>query len=496
MSTLFLAVVVLAGALAPASAQQPAARRRRTSAPAGTRPADKAAFDQLYVLVFLQAGKSYLREDQMPEPSDLDPYIAALKNNDLVTARQKRARLEEVIAAAECVQQGPGGIPHDVYRLLVEQVAGDLEVGAIVEQEFVPNARAGRSLDAAELALTRECGVESRAAVRDRRAAYQKCLGRKRSEAVYLARARLDARTTNAPPAAGCSASLQELEVRRSRLPEGSDEIMRNRLAETRQRLLAGMLNPTDPGSGSVYGNAARNQSPLRATPQSAASLFRNSGRPSPMTSADLKLDEPPLNVADIQTGARLATIARNGQVGFTGMCYAYTKDWLQRAGIVSRSSIDRQSTGSNPLNASAFLFSQFVDRHPALLNRKLRRVPNPAWPLPIGAVVVWAPTSCGYSQDHGHIEIVTRIQPAQACSDGCGNFQWACLEELAPRAEAGRAQSPQAQQAVADAQAAYNRRRSSANLAALRRAKRALAAVEPVTVYVVEREPANVAAR
>jgi len=37
----------------------------------------------------------------------------------------------------------------------------------------------------------------------------------------------------------------------------------------------------------------------------------------------------------------------------------------------------------------------------------------------------------CGYSARSGHIEIVTRIKPPQACSDGCGTFQTACLDEL-----------------------------------------------------------------
>lgn len=494
-SRALLFLLAAAVALPMAAHAQQKKRRRRRPASTDAKPNDKAAFEQIYALLTLQSGKSYLREDDMPEPDDLDAFIAPLPPQDKTAAEAKKKRLQEVVAAAECVQQGPGSIPHDVYKLMIQNVADDLEVGAIVEQEFTPSARAHNQLTADEKALIHECEIESRSAPVARRAAYQQCLGRRKSESVYFATQRLAARTLNAPVNPACGPVLEEVEVRRPKVPAGTADAVGTRLAETRKRLLSGILSPTDPAQATAYSMIARQPANVRPpTAQAAAELFKKSGPVSPFTSQDLKLDEPPLNSADLGTGQRLAQIARNGEIGFTGKCYAYTKAWLEKAGIVKRRDID--SVG---LNGSAYQFAQFVDKHPALLKRKLRRIPQPQWPLPIGTTVVWAPGACGYNAEHGHIEIITRIAPPQACSDGCGNFQWQCLDELSSGPARAQAQLPPAQAAVASAQAAYDSDKTRANLAALRKAKATLADVERrlnprVAAYVVEREPVNVA--
>ena len=58
------------------------------------------------------------------------------------------------------MQAGPGNLSREVYALGVDQMADDLDAGAIVEQEFLPNARAGRSLDAGEKALVKASSAE------------------------------------------------------------------------------------------------------------------------------------------------------------------------------------------------------------------------------------------------------------------------------------------------------------------------------------------------
>ncbi|MDD5628849.1 MAG: hypothetical protein PHU21_07285, partial [Elusimicrobia bacterium] len=368
--------------------------------------------------------------------------------------------------------------PPEVYRLLVGQAALDLQAGAIVERDFAPDARSGRSLDAEEKALVKACQGEARDQAYDRRGFYQKCLGRRRSEAVYLAPGRMAGRSSPHSLPAACAPVLEAAVLARSRLPAGLSDDLGRSLQQTRERLLAG---PTD--SVAVPGSPARQRVLAPRRPESAPA------RPAEPSASDLKLSEPPLDAADLASGVKLAKVAKAGEIGFTGYCYSYVQAALQKAGIV-----DRRDIGAAGASAHAKLFADFVEKNPGLLKRKLRRIPEPSWPVPIGTVVVWSAGACGYSASSGHIEIVTRIKPPQACSDGCAAFQTACLDELGADPRRARAELGPAQAALRQAQADYDSGRTKVRLAALRKKKAALAAVEKrleprVAAYVIERE-------
>ena len=161
----------------------------------------------------------------------------------------------------------------------------------------------------------------------------------------------------------------------------------------------------------------------------------------------------------------------------------------LEELGIVDKETISKAGA-----SAHAKLFADFVDKNPGLLNRKLRRIPEPSWPVPIGTIVVWSAGACGYSSKSGHIEIITRIKPPQACSDGCGTFQTACLDGLGADPPRARAELPKAQTELEQAQSAYDAGRTRARSAVLRQKKAVLAAIEKrlepqVAAYVIERE-------
>jgi hypothetical protein len=198
------------------------------------------------------------------------------------------------------------------------------------------------------------------------------------------------------------------------------------------------------------------------------------------------------MSKADLGTGTKLARVVKNNEIGFTGYCYSYVKSALQTAGIVSKDDIAKAD-----FHRRAEQFNQFVQKNPGLLKRKLLRLPKPTWPLPIGTIVVWSPGACSYDATAGHIEIVTRIKPPQACSDGCGAFQTACLDELSIDPDRAALELPQVQADLDKAQSIYNAaprgfaRRTAA--AELGRKKQALADVktrlEPqVAAYVIER--------
>ncbi|MBI5239969.1 MAG: hypothetical protein HY926_05825 [Elusimicrobia bacterium] len=487
------AVLVLA---APIQAQS----RRRTAAPAKTSALDAQAFEQNYEMIFLLAGQAYLKDGPMPDPGSLEHILAALPEPVRGKARDKKASLERIISGAECVQGGPAGIPLEVYRLMVNQAAEDLKVGAIVEQDFVPNARAGRSLNAEEKSLVKTCQAEARDKPYDRRGFYQKCLGRRRCEAVYLPPAR-PARNAQAQPGPECGPVLESVAQLRSKLPGGLSDDVGRKLDETRGRLLSGSSGwDSLLGAGPASRQRRFGVAPIIGARVSAAPAKGAGGSGSSADAVrtdvhtdgagDLKLGEPPLDSADLDAGLKLARVTKANEIGFTGYCYSYVKAALQKMGIVSRADIEKAGAA-----AHAKLFAEFVERNPALLKRKLRRIPEPSWPVPIGTIVIWSAGACGYSAKSGHIEIVTRIKPPQACSDGCGTFQTACLDQLGSDPPRARAKLPEVQVQLTAAQADYDATKTSAKRAALRRRQAALKAVEKrlepqVAVYVVERQP------
>ncbi|MCX5787223.1 MAG: hypothetical protein NTX64_01750 [Elusimicrobia bacterium] len=476
-----------------------AAHRKRVPVAAGTSAADKQSFEQTYLLVFLQAGHSFLDNGPMPDPSSLKYFIASLKEPELSSATAALHRLEERISDAEAVQEGSGGVPAEAYKLMVDHVAQSLEVGAIVEERFAPNNRAGRSLDASEKSLVAACQAEARDQGYDRRGYYRWCLGRRSAEAVYMDAAHLAQGSEPAPDPVRARL-LGEVMADRSRFAPTLSKDLGAKMEQMRSQLVAGTAQPGAdvPDTASV---------PWSGTGSIGRSLNRMASRTSGAGPSDfrqppgLTVKAPPLNSADLAAGAKLAQIAARDEIGFTGYCYSYVKSALQKAGIVDRSEIDSADDG-----AHAKLFADFVDKNPGLLHRKLLRVPSPQWPLPIGTIVVWSAGACGYSAESGHIEIITRIKPPQACSDGCGTFQVACMEELAAAPAAAAAKLPSAQRDLQQAQADYESAVAAKNAAAKRAAaaalakkKAALKAVQAglhprVAVYVIER-PKTVAA-
>ena len=488
MSRPLLACLLLLASISAAAA--PKARPRKPVVVPKTKTVDKQAFEQTYQLVFLQAGQSFLKDEPMPDPEVLEAFRASLLEPELSSATAAKQRIEALIGDAECVQAGPGAVATDVYTLMVGHVSRSLDVGAIVEQNFLPNGRAGRSLDAGEKVLVAACQAEARNQAYDRRGYYQYCLGRKVSEGVYLDAARMASVSGGPGGGPSCPRVLAAVAADKSRFAPKMTEDLARKIEATRAGLLSGLAVPgdggavvapweTNPVAAGVWGK--------RAPPRGGATDLRQA--------AGLKVNEPPLNSADLSAGTKLARIAVNDEIGFTGYCYSYVKSALQKAGIVDRSAIDSQNAG-----AHAKLFAEFVEKHPALLKRKLLRIPVPSWPLPIGTVVVWSPSACGYSAKSGHIEIVTRIKPPQACSDGCGTFQTACLDELGADPGRARAELSKAETEYLAAKADYDGLAGGKNTTALRAAKAvflkkktALAAVqarlEPkVAAYVIER--------
>lgn len=70
-------------------------------------------------------------------------------------------------------------------------------------------------------------------------------------------------------------------------------------------------------------------------------------------------------------------------------------------------------------------MFGAWANSNPDELRRifRLKRVDTlgtTQFTAPQGSVLVWNAGQCGFSSEHGHIEIVVR--PGHACSDFCGN--------------------------------------------------------------------------
>lgn len=425
----------------------------------------------------------------MPDPASLDPFLTPLKEPQLTKAKTNRQRLEEVIAGAEWVQKGPGSgsVATEIYKLMVDQAADDLGVGVIVEGNFVPNGRAGRSLDASEMALTHACQAEARNQSFDRRAFYQSCLGHRKAEAVYLNPQR--PASGQAPQSQNPAAMLllKEIEANQSRLASNISQTIGQKLQQTREALAAGSYTADDPAN------------PRTSLVRPGPSGFRNLTPPAANSGANsftqpdgLKTNEPPLNSADLSAGSHLASVVKANEIGFTGYCYSYVKSAMQTAGIV-----DRQTIAGTGDGGRAAQFNNFVHDKPYLLKRKLLRIPSPSWPLPIGTIVVWSPGACFYSAKSGHIEIVTHIKPPQACSDGCETFQTACLDELSADPARAALELPKAQDDLTQAQAnldaatgARARRQASATVASKKAAVKSIQKrLEPrVAAYVVQR--------
>jgi len=130
---------------------------------------------------------------------------------------------------------------------------------------------------------------------------------------------------------------------------------------------------------------------------------------------SDLQTDAPP-DPALVSGVEKLGE--RKWKYGGTvGQCYAGVKGLLEKLGVVSSFEGRRGRDGDGKLVRTneltgAYQFNRWVEDHPTLQKRKLRRVPEPSWPLAISDVVVWGRGVCGYNDDWGHIEMIYKLSP------------------------------------------------------------------------------------
>ena len=105
---------------------------------------------------------------------------------------------------------------------------------------------------------------------------------------------------------------------------------------------------------------------------------------------------------------------------GSQGLCYRYVKDHIEQAGIPIRTYIP------DAYELSAYKFAVWAKSDPAGL-AAAHFAPSSVGldALPLGAVLVWRAGQCGYSAEHGHIEI--NIGGGRACSDFCGHIRRDC---------------------------------------------------------------------
>lgn len=199
---------------------------------------------------------------------------------------------------------------------------------------------------------------------------------------------------------------------------------------------------------------------------------------------SDLQTDAPP-DPTVVKGVERLGE--RKWKYGGTvGQCYAGVKTLLEKLNVVSSFEGRRGRDGegravkTNELTG-AYQFDRWVENHPTLQKRRLFRKPLPAWPLEISDVVVWGRGVCGYNDDWGHIEMIYKLSAdkrrAWAVSDHSQEFNVACFEREAAKANEARHALPGLRQAVADAQAQSPAQTKSKDRRAALKARRDLAA-------------------
>jgi hypothetical protein len=122
---------------------------------------------------------------------------------------------------------------------------------------------------------------------------------------------------------------------------------------------------------------------------------------------------------------AQGAVIARNARKRDgkrpEGHCYRYVKNALEASGIPIRRYLDPSE------ELSAYSFARWAKSSPReLAAANLAPLADPDMnDLPLGSVIVWGRGVCGYSPQHGHIEIV--VAKDRACSDFCGRIKRGC---------------------------------------------------------------------
>ncbi|MBI5209381.1 MAG: hypothetical protein HY927_05340 [Elusimicrobia bacterium] len=122
------------------------------------------------------------------------------------------------------------------------------------------------------------------------------------------------------------------------------------------------------------------------------------------------------LDFLDWDRAKKLAASALRNARTFVGLCYGYVQKSLN--------SILPAGWRGEVRQASAYQFASSLNANPKLFDKlKLRRLPveelGGGLP-PVGSIVVYGRGQCGFSPEHGHIEIVVSHDPPKVCSDGC----------------------------------------------------------------------------
>lgn len=118
---------------------------------------------------------------------------------------------------------------------------------------------------------------------------------------------------------------------------------------------------------------------------------------------------------------SRIASEARSvdGQ-GSQHRCYHYVKQHIEDAGYMNASRIPSQ------YQESAYMFAVWArNKSSDFAAAGWAKSSAPLSSIPVGSVIVWRPGQCGYSSQHGHIEIA--IGGGRACSDFCGRIKTGC---------------------------------------------------------------------
>jgi hypothetical protein len=135
----------------------------------------------------------------------------------------------------------------------------------------------------------------------------------------------------------------------------------------------------------------------------------------------------------DAEKAQRLAAVAGSENLGyFDKQCYGYVASHMEHAGIIRPEQWGELGIGPD----SAADFATWANANPVAMKRQLglekMETPMTIAELPVGGIVVYERGACGFSEKHGHIEIV--VSENKLCSDGCEGFDQACLDDDAVR--------------------------------------------------------------
>lgn len=131
----------------------------------------------------------------------------------------------------------------------------------------------------------------------------------------------------------------------------------------------------------------------------------------------------------DYDVGQRLAQEINRVNIGrFTGRCYEYAGIAIENVGLMPKGAGAWKAAGV-PVDSAA----DFVQVEKSSVSDRFVRLRPQSWScLPVGTIVVWNRSVCGFNATHGHIEIVVSRNASypsetRLCSDGCQTLQTKC---------------------------------------------------------------------